>query len=121
MVNSFINAGLWSTIDYAFASDCSESLDENYCINDVSNAFKLEASEFIDKFMISTEGLFTNAEIDRDHLGHDLWLTVEGHGSGFWDGDYEQGYKITEIVKVLRFYNGNWGEKLNESINREVP
>ena len=22
------------------------------------------------------------------HIGHDLWLTRNGHGAGFWDGDY---------------------------------
>lgn len=24
------------------------------------------------------------------HAGHDLWLTRQGHGSGFWDGDYPE-------------------------------
>ncbi len=24
------------------------------------------------------------------HLGHDLWLTRNGHGAGFWDGDWPE-------------------------------
>jgi hypothetical protein len=24
------------------------------------------------------------------HVAHDFWLTRNGHGAGFWDGDYEE-------------------------------
>lgn len=35
-------------------------------------------------------------------LGHDLWLTRNGHGAGFWDrGLGELGDKLTEICKGL--------------------
>lgn len=119
MIDSFIETGLWSTSDYNDGeSDNPEMLDRNYCLAEVSDAFKKEASVFIDKFMELTEGLFTDTEIERDHLAHDLWLTVEGHGAGFWDGDYEEGDKITEIVKGLQSYESYWGEKLNEAIER---
>ena len=34
---------------------------------------------------------------DNEQLGHDLYLTIQGHGSGFWDGDYpETGSTLTE-------------------------
>jgi hypothetical protein len=26
---------------------------------------------------------------DDGHAGHDFWLTRNGHGAGFWDGDWE--------------------------------
>lgn len=33
--------------------------------------------------------------------GHDFWLTRNGHGAGFWDGDWEEkaGASLTEISK----------------------
>lgn len=33
-------------------------------------------------------------------IGHDLWLTADRHGSGFWDrgGDKEAGERLTEIA-----------------------
>jgi hypothetical protein len=38
---------------------------------------------------------------------HDLWLTRNGHGAGFWDGDYRDretgidiGQKLTELAKT---------------------
>jgi hypothetical protein len=46
-------------------------------------------------------------ELDEDgtsgeyHYGHDFWLTRQGHGAGFWDGDYPDpaGDQLTEISK----------------------
>ena len=42
-----------------------------------------------------------------DHIGHDFWLTRNGHGAGFWDGDYrdrdageDYGDQLTSIVKA---------------------
>ena len=26
---------------------------------------------------------------DDEHIAHDFWLTRNGHGAGFWDGDYK--------------------------------
>lgn len=33
---------------------------------------------------------FDLSDEDDDHAGHDFWLTRNGHGAGFWDGDYEE-------------------------------
>ena len=27
---------------------------------------------------------------DDEHAGHNFWLNRNGHGAGFWDGDYEE-------------------------------
>jgi hypothetical protein len=38
---------------------------------------------------------------DSSQVAHDFWLTRNGHGAGFWDGDYEQnglGKKLTELA-----------------------
>lgn len=29
-------------------------------------------------------------EFDPARVGHDFWLTRQGHGAGFWDGDYPE-------------------------------
>ena len=36
-----------------------------------------------------------------DQAGHDFWLTRNGHGAGFWDGDWKDsaGASLTEIAK----------------------
>lgn len=33
------------------------------------------------------------------HAGQDLFLTPAGHGSGFWDGDWSNGDKLTELAR----------------------
>jgi hypothetical protein len=38
---------------------------------------------------------------DSGQGGHDFWLTRNGHGAGFWDGDWpeEVGKRLTEASK----------------------
>jgi hypothetical protein len=44
-------------------------------------------------------------EIDSDYksAGHDFWLTRNGHGAGFWDGDWpeEEGERMTATSKAF--------------------
>lgn len=42
-----------------------------------------------------------------EHIGHDLWLTRQGHGAGFWDGDYprELGDELTKVAEMFASYN----------------
>lgn len=37
------------------------------------------------------------------HLGHDFWLTRNGHGAGFWDGDLEHdlGERLSQACKTF--------------------
>lgn len=34
-----------------------------------------------------------------EQLGHDFWLTRNGHGTGFWDRNWKNGDKLTEIAQ----------------------
>lgn len=37
---------------------------------------------------------------NQDDIAYDFWLTRNGHGAGFWDGDYgDIGDDITKLVK----------------------
>ena len=38
-----------------------------------------------------------------DHAAHDFILTRNGHGAGFWDGDWHEpwGERLTELCKVF--------------------
>ena len=40
--------------------------------------------------------------INPEQIGHDLWLTRNGHGAGFWDrGLGDRGDSLTAICKAL--------------------
>lgn len=41
---------------------------------------------------------------EHERAGHDFWLTRNGHGAGFWDGDWpkDAGQRLTEASKAYR-------------------
>ena len=42
------------------------------------------------------------ADLDPGQVGHDLWLTRNGHGTGFWDRDLSSiGEDLTRIAKAM--------------------
>ena len=47
------------------------------------------------------------------HAGHDFWLTRNGHGTGFWDGDWPvHGDKLTQLAQAygeIDVYEGDDG------------
>lgn len=50
-----------------------------------------------------------------EYAGHDFWLTRNGHGCGFWDGDWEEpaATKLTNLAKQfgeLSVYLGDDGK-----------
>ena len=96
-VNQYLETALWSTSGY----EC-ENLDSKYEIEDVPDAFVEEACKELDEFWEKAKHLFLEEETeDMDRIAHHFWLTRHHHGTGFWDGDYENGDKITEICKTF--------------------
>lgn len=43
---------------------------------------------------------------DEEHAGRDFWYTRNGHGCGFWDGDWPKdiGEKLTDAAKSFGEY-----------------
>ncbi len=93
---AYITCALWATND-----DNGEPLDAYYDIRDIDPDTLRVMEDDCQKFQrenaedIATwEGDYTSEE----KAGHDFWLTREGHGAGFWDGDWpeESGKRLTE-------------------------
>lgn len=103
MSEQFLITALWST-----QGNTCENLDDKYNVDDIPTDFKNKCQDIIDNFMNKAVelNLFTQEELDdiNDVIDHDLWLTIHGHGAGFWDGDYENGDKLTELVKSLNIH-----------------
>jgi len=38
---------------------------------------------------------------DDAQIGHDFWLTRNGHGAGFWDRGFARGDDLTEAAKTF--------------------
>lgn len=114
-IDSFLETALWST-----SGDDCENLDDKYSNSDVSSEFKAKCQTVMDDFMDKACHLFTQDEIDTGHIEHDLWLTMHGHGVGFWDGDYEKGNELSAIAKTMPCLEDDLRDDLYNVINEEV-
>jgi len=94
--DGYITAALWSSTD-----DDDEPLDANYTEDDIDPATLEEmANDARDFYDDNYDLLFADGN-DAGKGGHNLWLTRNGHGAGFWDGDYPiHGDELTKRAKA---------------------
>lgn len=106
MLQAYLAAALWSS------TDGDKPLDEDYDIDDFSAEAIKEATKDVNDFRSKAADLLDSLSLIKDgegsDIGHDFWLTRNGHGAGFWDGDYEDrdgnniGEALTEISKTFK-------------------
>ena len=109
-LDSYLETALWSSTDDSDPSG-GDPLDKNYDISDIESETVEKAKKdlelFFDKCSEKYPGILD--QYDDEQIGHDFWLTRNGHGAGFWDGDYEEtpgdGKKLTEIAKTFKEVN----------------
>lgn len=110
IVDSYINAALWA-----------EELDDRFDIRDVVSEDRKKIKEEIEWFVdkLNKIGNTINRMTD-DQLGHDLWLTRNGHGAGFFDRGYpEQDVEtLTDLCDVLG--SANLYDDLDDMTHRKV-
>jgi hypothetical protein len=88
---SYIETALWSST----YDDGKRPLEDDFYIDNLTVACLLEMVRDCRSFQKHSE-LW---ECD-EQAGHDFWLTRNGHGAGFWDGDYSlHGTELTELSK----------------------
>ena len=70
---------------------------------ELSEAAKSTSENDTSKFLNSLPNDIRE-RLDESQLGHDFWLTRQGHGSGFWDGDYSKADEeiLMEAVKPFK-------------------
>jgi hypothetical protein len=107
-VNGYITAALWSSND-----DEDVPLDSNYCRDDIDPETLQKMIEDCGEFIAANSHLLLDENCHyvgcsmMEYAGHDFWLTRNGHGCGFWDGDWENtaGEKLTEASKKFREFD----------------
>lgn len=105
-VKHYLTTALWAetnSLDDTF-------LDDNHSIEDISEEVLDQAKKDCESFKQKAGNLIDG--LDESQVAHDFWLTRNGHGAGFWDGDYEKdlGEKLTKISKEFKevyLYVGN--------------
>lgn len=105
----YIETALWASIDCR--NDECEPLDENFGTSDLTEECVKTMSDILHKFHELCEPIIEELGIDPDslndtQLAHDLWLTQNHHGAGFWEGDYDYihcslGERLTEVADSI--------------------
>lgn len=87
-----------TAIDFA---DCGEDDQPSHDL-DFHPKLKEMAKTDCQKFLELAGPILEQTDYTDEQTGHDLYLTRQGHGCGFWEGDHctkDQGNALTEIVK----------------------
>jgi len=84
-LDGYMQCALWSSND----PDKETPLDDVYGIEDIEPALVAqmahECAAFLEAQNESLERLTVLTGRDMGSHGHDLWLTRNGHGAGYWD------------------------------------
>lgn len=109
---SYIETALWSS---PCESEGIDFLDQEYSIEDFDEStlsnMKKEMVEFINKHYYLVDS--SDDDTSYSMFAHNLWLTRNGHGTGFWDGDYKYGEELTaecEKLNCINLYVGDDGK-----------
>lgn len=105
-LDSYIEAALFSSTDES-EEGSGEPLDQNFGPEDLDSetlaAMTRDCEEFEKRIAhLDFDGVWVRGyPASGSQIAHDFWLTRNGHGSGFWDGDWpeELGEELTEIAK----------------------
>lgn len=111
---AYIECALWSS------TDCSDDnggkpLDENYGIDDIAPETLAQIEEDCAAFQRDHAADIATRRNGDSAAGHDFWLTRNGHGAGFWDGDWPEdvGKRLTDAAHVygnIDLYIGDDGK-----------
>ncbi len=108
---AYVEAALWDSTDES-GPDGGDPLDQNYVPADIAcetfEQMRLDCERFQTENAdyLMAENTTSRYGVEAQ-AGHDFWLTRNGHGCGFWDGDWLEpaATKLTEAAeKFGTFY-----------------
>lgn len=116
----YMECALWSSL-----ADNGDPLDADHTIEDLAPEtvatmiadcakFQAENRALLDaEYAAWEETREIRKRLDDSFAGHDFWLTRNGHGAGFWDGDWPvSGEALDKACKAygeVNFYTGDDG------------
>jgi len=77
-----------------------DNCDDHYDLNDFTKEAVRAAVADCAKFQ--EENADDLCDEDDERVGYDFWLSRNGYGGGFWDGDYEEekGERLTKASEA---------------------
>lgn len=110
VLTSYIQCALWSSVD-----DDGSPLDKNYSEEDLAPETIEKMTEDVTKFAKAAKDPIIESGMSESDLGHNFWLTRNGHGTGFWDRGLEKSVsddfcKICDKFGTADLYIGDDGK-----------
>jgi hypothetical protein len=96
-ITAYIACALWSSNDESDESG-GDPIDQNYGPGDLADATREAMERECDAFLALMSDTIDSADVPNaarhggryEQAGHDFWLNRNGHGCGFWDGDWSE-------------------------------
>jgi len=102
---AYVEAALWASSDTdPETGEMVEGLDgwEGDLSEEALKAMLDDADRFQEENAELLARAYSEDGMDAAHQGHDFWLTRNGHGAGYWDGDYPTtGDELTEAAEAF--------------------
>lgn len=93
----YIETALWSSNDES-TPEGGKPMDANYGVEDLAPSTLRQMTADCERFRTQA-GEMLDEHPDPTMGAHDFWLTRNGHGAGFWDGDWPiNGAALTAMV-----------------------
>ena len=78
----YVSCALWSSTD-----DNDVPLDDGRDFADLPEVTMAKMRADVTAFVAANLADLQRSALDEDQIGHNFWLTRNGHGTGFWDRD----------------------------------
>lgn len=110
MVDQYLETALWSSMISEGTEDApgkrdGEPFDAYFAVSDFTAEARSQAEAECAAFLALPGISDICARYDDGDIGHNLWLNRNGHGAGFWDGDFEDaegdGDKLSAAAESL--------------------
>ena len=102
MAEAYVVAALWAS-----TGDDGEPLDDTYSARDVALSTKRRVLRECGSFLRMAAESDDDRAMNATEMGHNFFLTRNGHGTGFWDrGIGAAGSRLSKIAKS--FGSDDW-------------
>lgn len=105
---AYVDAALWSTMVGSEDGRDDTCLDAEHSETDLDDRTRELLRRHVATFCAAMgdtviAAIAARPGLDWSQVGHDLWLTANGHGCGFWDGDWpeKEGEILTAAAKRI--------------------
>lgn len=99
-IHAYMTTALWSAMDTNQPDNERSLQDQGFDIRDIALSTRRQMEAECRDFYEANADLI-DTDLGPDMAGHDFWLTRNGHGAGYWDGDWQDGDTLTENAEAF--------------------